>query len=69
MLVSSVATLLVLSRDQSDELRTVMAVSWHLDDSKKLAVAYGSSVFQDLASCKHSYVWDIGNHHRRRRHY
>ena len=47
-------------RDQNDDARTVMAMTWHPDKCKKLAVAYGSCVFQKLSPCKHSYVWDIG---------
>jgi len=47
-------------RDQNDEARAVMSMSWHPDKGRKLAVAYGSRVFQQLPLCKHSYVWDIG---------
>ena len=49
-----------MSRDPSDVAGSVMAMSWHPDDGRKLAVAYGSDVFQQLPPCKHSYVWDLG---------
>jgi len=37
-------------------------MSWHPDKCRKLAVAYSSCVFQKLAPCKDSYVWDIGKY-------
>ena len=50
----------MLCRDQCPEPRTVMSMTWHPDECKKLAAAYSSCVFQQLSPCNHSYVWDIG---------
>jgi len=50
----------VVFRDPNDDTRAVMSMSWHPDKCRKLAVAYGSAVFQALSPCKNSYVWDMG---------